>query len=93
MAVGIRHAKYVIALYPQKLALISLTNGSRSVGIVRSRTQATEFFKVVKLFLKQHVFIRGLSCVSCKPAMTLPAELVKGAELRFTCKPISTRRF
>jgi hypothetical protein len=30
-------------LYPQKLELISPTNGGRSVGIVRSRTQATEF--------------------------------------------------
>jgi hypothetical protein len=30
-------------LYPQKLALISQTSGGRSVGIVRSRTQATEF--------------------------------------------------
>jgi hypothetical protein len=29
-------------LYPQKLALTSLTSGGRSVGIVRSRTQATE---------------------------------------------------
>jgi hypothetical protein len=32
------------ALYPQKLALTSPTNGSRSVGIVRSRTQVTEVF-------------------------------------------------
>jgi hypothetical protein len=30
-------------LYPQKLALISPTNGGRSVGIVRSWTKATEF--------------------------------------------------
>jgi hypothetical protein len=30
-------------LYPQKLVLTSPTNGSRSVGIVRSRTKATEF--------------------------------------------------
>jgi hypothetical protein len=30
-------------LYPQKLALTSLTSGGRSVGIVRARTQATEF--------------------------------------------------
>jgi hypothetical protein len=30
-------------LYPQKLALISPTSGSRSLGIVRSRTQALEF--------------------------------------------------
>jgi hypothetical protein len=30
-------------LYPQKLALASPKNGDRSVGIVRSQTQATEF--------------------------------------------------
>jgi hypothetical protein len=30
-------------LYQLKLALTSLTSGSRSVGIVRSRTQATDF--------------------------------------------------
>jgi hypothetical protein len=30
-------------LYPQKLALTSLTSGGRPVGVVRSRTQATEF--------------------------------------------------
>jgi hypothetical protein len=35
-------------LYPQKLALPSPTSGGRSVGIVRSRTQTTEF---VCLFL------------------------------------------
>jgi hypothetical protein len=33
------HAK---PLYPQKLALPSLTSGGRSVGIVCSRTKATE---------------------------------------------------
>jgi hypothetical protein len=31
------------ALYPQKLALISPTNGGRSVGIVRLWTKAEEF--------------------------------------------------
>jgi hypothetical protein len=30
-------------LYPQKLAITSPTSGGRSVGIVRSRTQAMEF--------------------------------------------------
>jgi hypothetical protein len=30
-------------LYPHKLALTSLTNGGRSVGIVRLRSKATEF--------------------------------------------------
>jgi len=34
----------VTPLYPQKLALTSPTGGGRSVGIVRSRTKATEEF-------------------------------------------------
>jgi len=33
----------VTPLYPQKLALTSPTGGGRSVGMVRSRTKATEF--------------------------------------------------
>ena len=44
MAVGIRCADHVTPLYPQKLALTSPTGGGRSVGIVRLRTKATEFF-------------------------------------------------
>jgi hypothetical protein len=44
MAVGIRCADHVTPLYLQKLALTSPTGGGRSVGIVRSRTKATEFF-------------------------------------------------
>jgi hypothetical protein len=39
-------------LYPQKLALTSLTGGGRYVGIVRSRTKATEF-SLVFLILKK----------------------------------------
>ena len=42
-AVGNRCADHVTPLYPQKLALTSPTGGGRSVGIVRSRTEATEF--------------------------------------------------
>jgi hypothetical protein len=41
-AVGIRCADHVTPLYPQKVALTSPTGGGRSVGIVRSRTKATE---------------------------------------------------
>ena len=41
-AVGIRCADHVTPLYLQKLALTSPTGGGRSVGIVRSRTKATE---------------------------------------------------
>jgi hypothetical protein len=42
--VGIRFADHVTPLYPQKLALTSPTGGGLSVGIVRSRTKATEFY-------------------------------------------------
>ena len=42
-AVGTRCADHVTLLYPQKLALTSPTGGGRSVGIVRVRTEATEF--------------------------------------------------
>jgi hypothetical protein len=34
-------------LYPEKFALTSLTNSGRSVTLVRSRTQATEFSLVL----------------------------------------------
>jgi hypothetical protein len=41
---GIRHADHVATSARKKLALTSLTSGGRSVGIVRLRTEATEFF-------------------------------------------------
>jgi len=40
----------VTPLYPQKLELTSPTGGGRSVGIVRSRTKATEFGLVYASF-------------------------------------------
>jgi hypothetical protein len=42
-AAGIRRARYATPLHPQKLTLTSRTISGRSVDIVRSRTQATEF--------------------------------------------------
>jgi hypothetical protein len=53
MAVGIRHMAPSIR---KKLALTSLTSGGRSVGIVRLRTEATEFFmcKEVKKSITLH---------------------------------------
>ena len=47
---GTRCADHVTPLYPQKLALTSATGGGRSVGIVRSRTKATEFSLVLLMF-------------------------------------------
>jgi hypothetical protein len=43
MAVGNHHADHMAPSNSKKWALTSLTSGSCSVGIVRSRTQATEF--------------------------------------------------
>jgi hypothetical protein len=45
----------VTPLYPQKLALTSPTGGGRSVGIVRSRTKATEF-SLVFFYIQYLVF-------------------------------------
>ena len=56
-AVGNRCADHVTLLYPQKLALTSPTGGGRSVGIVRSRTKATE--KKKKKYLKIHFVPRS----------------------------------
>ena len=39
---GIRCADHVTPLFPQKLALTSPTGGGRSVGVVHSRTKATD---------------------------------------------------
>jgi hypothetical protein len=50
-AVGIRHADHVAPSIREKLAITSPTSGSRSVGIVRSRTQTVEFFRVLALSL------------------------------------------
>ena len=48
-AVGTRCADHVTPLYPLKLALTSPTGGGRSIGIVRVRTKATEFYQPVTL--------------------------------------------
>jgi hypothetical protein len=42
-AVGIRHADHVAPSIRKKLSLTSPTSDGRSVGIVRSQTQTTEF--------------------------------------------------
>jgi hypothetical protein len=61
--VGIHSADHVTSLYPQKLALTSPTSGCHSVGIVRSRTKATEFvfcvcftFHLTVLLISQHKY-------------------------------------
>jgi hypothetical protein len=60
---------------PQKLALTSLTNGGRSVGIVRSRTQATEFMVYAKavLSLVYNVVWLGESKLTCRKNVPPPS--------------------
>jgi hypothetical protein len=48
---GVRHADYATHLYPQKFALTLSTSGGRSVGIVHSRTKATELLLVININL------------------------------------------
>jgi hypothetical protein len=42
-AVGIRHADHVVPSIRKTLAITSPTSGSRTIGIVRSRTETMEF--------------------------------------------------
>jgi hypothetical protein len=54
-------------LYPQKLAITSLTSGGRSVGIVRSRTQTMEFsFSLVLREASVVVVVVQSSSLHCK---------------------------
>jgi hypothetical protein len=49
-------------LYPQKLALTLPTRGGRSVGIVRSRTEATEFVSPFDFEERIHFHILHALC-------------------------------
>ena len=63
-AVGTRCANHVTPLYPQKLALTSPTGGGRSVGMVRSRTKATEFsFSLVSYKVTLCIWWYAYSCL------------------------------
>jgi hypothetical protein len=50
-AVEIRHADHVATSILKKLELTSPTSGGSSVGIVRARTQATEFLSCLFLYI------------------------------------------
>ena len=69
---GTRCANHVTPLYPQKLALTSPTGGGRSVGMVRSRTKATEFSLVLDI-LRQSC---GHLVVTCFQAIVCSAQAV-----------------
>jgi hypothetical protein len=62
-AIFVQYERYMVqgTLYPQKLALTSSTSGGRSVGIVRSRTQATEFVFMVQSSSRNWANMAGVS--------------------------------
>jgi hypothetical protein len=77
-------------LYPQKLAITSPTSGGRSVGIARSRTQATEFsFLCTNRFEPQaNASSHGSSsAVCCIPALDRP----NNVRVRYTILPELSR--
>jgi len=61
----------VTPLYPQKLALTSPTGGGRSVGIVRSRTKATELL----LYIYNVRLLRVNPCVGLLAVMKVIASV------------------
>ena len=63
-AVGNRYADHVTPLYPQKLALTSPTGGGRSVGMVRSRTEATELLLQAELLVALYSYLPA-ACTWC----------------------------
>ena len=76
---GTRCADHVTPLYPQKLALISPTGGGCSVGIVRSRTKATEFSLVFSTAPTHRLYwhtrglgVQDLDCLVCVICISFP---------------------
>ena len=99
---GIRCADHVTPLYPQKLALTSPTGGGRSVGIVRSRTKATEFFFFFRLVVPSSVETTSLALIaSIRPKLvpfiklfassvgTAVLFLLQKASLCFSCSVLT----
>ena len=64
---GNGYADHVTPLYPLKLALTSPTGGGRSVGIVRSRAEATEFYSVAVRIIKGLRTVRPVLFLTIKP--------------------------
>jgi hypothetical protein len=74
---GIRHAYHATPFYPQKLALTSATGGSRSVGIVHSRTKTTELLlllrnlSLIEVMIHTETFTTDVLLSVCGPVYEL----------------------
>jgi hypothetical protein len=79
MAVEIRYADHATPLYLQKLALTLPTSSDRSVGIVRSRTKATE----LKFIVPTESVIGQYLNVGCDQFFLLPFQFTVSLPLHF----------
>ena len=79
---AIRCADHVTPLYPQKLALTSPTRGGRSVGIVRSRTKAAEFFRVFYAHCALILFLKVLICTDLRRGLRYKIVILRYRYLR-----------
>jgi hypothetical protein len=73
-------------IYPQKLALTSLTSVGRSVGIVRSRTRVTEFVKSSSHCVPRISEQQTSLCDRCKSRSNL-----LWTDIVFLCVPLCAR--
>jgi hypothetical protein len=70
----VRRTDHATPLYPQKMALTSQTSCGRSVGIVRSRTKATELVNI-SIFFRINLFSVGFYSDSTLILWTLAVKL------------------
>jgi hypothetical protein len=78
-------------LYPQKLALTSPTYGGRSVGIVRSRTKATEFVLLIWRYVPEDETLKARRC-ELRSTLFVDARSVSKCEVRWFVN-ISWKRY
>ena len=85
---GNRCANHVTPLYPQKLALTSPTGGGRSVGMVRSRTTATEFIYISHPALRECASVSYCNFIVKNLALSIIIGPIMGIPSAFCCKPL-----
>jgi hypothetical protein len=86
-AVGIRHAGHATPVIRKTLELTSLTSGSRSVGIVRSRSKATELLFIIMRYAR----LETLDCRSSNVQNSHPFWYSWDTETRLQCREITNR--
>jgi hypothetical protein len=76
-------------LYPQKLAVASPTSGGRSIGIVRSRTKATEFSLVFSCYFFYLYHISRIVVKISRISLLLLVCFMRRGNIASSCTQIS----